>query len=98
MLANVVIGTEPQAAPVVSAPVVATALPAGFATSPAAALAGGDVALAEPAALAAGVGLAQPYRPEEIDPKRPETWGPTPRNAACPCGSGRKYKYCHGRV
>ncbi len=98
VLANVVIGTEPQAAPVVSAPVVATALPAGFATSPAAALASGDVALAEPAALAAGVGLAQPYRPEEIDPKRPETWGPTPRNAACPCGSGRKYKYCHGRV
>ena len=22
----------------------------------------------------------------------------TPRNAPCPCGSGKKYKYCHGRV
>ncbi|MDT5246066.1 MAG: preprotein translocase subunit SecA, partial [Mycobacterium sp.] len=20
----------------------------------------------------------------------------TPRNAACPCGSGKKYKRCHG--
>jgi preprotein translocase subunit SecA len=41
---------------------------------------------------------AAPYRAEEVDPQRPETWGATPRNAACPCGSGRKYKYCHGRV
>ncbi|MEK7820696.1 MAG: preprotein translocase subunit SecA [Pseudomonadota bacterium] len=24
-------------------------------------------------------------------------WGRTPRNAPCPCGSGRKYKHCHGR-
>ncbi len=22
----------------------------------------------------------------------------SPRNAACPCGSGKKYKYCHGRA
>jgi preprotein translocase subunit SecA len=42
--------------------------------------------------------LVQPYRPEEIDPERPETWGTTPRNAACPCGSGKKYKYCHGKA
>jgi len=39
-----------------------------------------------------------PYRAEDIDPNRPETWAATPRNAACPCGSGKKYKYCHGRV
>jgi preprotein translocase subunit SecA len=25
-------------------------------------------------------------------------WAGTPRNAACPCGSGRKYKHCHGRI
>jgi preprotein translocase subunit SecA len=25
-------------------------------------------------------------------------WGKTPRNAPCPCGSGKKYKHCHGRV
>ncbi|MDR3521438.1 MAG: preprotein translocase subunit SecA [Acidocella sp.] len=42
--------------------------------------------------------LVQPYREEDIDHDRPETWGATPRNAPCPCGSGKKYKYCHGRV
>jgi preprotein translocase subunit SecA len=25
-----------------------------------------------------------------------EDWSNTPRNAPCPCGSGRKYKQCHG--
>ncbi len=34
----------------------------------------------------------------QVDPARPETWGATPRNAPCPCGSGKKYKYCHGKV
>jgi len=34
----------------------------------------------------------------EIDPNDPATWGKVPRNAACPCGSGKKYKHCHGRV
>ncbi|MEM6852042.1 MAG: preprotein translocase subunit SecA [Pseudomonadota bacterium] len=33
-----------------------------------------------------------------IDPNDPSTWGRVSRNAACPCGSGRKYKHCHGRV
>ncbi|MGH8867576.1 MAG: SEC-C metal-binding domain-containing protein [Actinomycetes bacterium] len=23
-------------------------------------------------------------------------WGDVPRNAPCPCGSGRKFKRCHG--
>ena len=32
-----------------------------------------------------------------IDPDDPSTWGKVPRNAACPCGSGKKYKHCHGR-
>jgi preprotein translocase subunit SecA len=26
----------------------------------------------------------------------PSTWTSTPRNAPCPCGSGKKYKHCHG--
>ncbi len=30
------------------------------------------------------------------DPKKPETWGKVARNEACPCGSGKKYKHCHG--
>jgi preprotein translocase subunit SecA len=25
-------------------------------------------------------------------------WAGTPRNAACPCGSGKKFKHCHGRI
>ena len=25
-------------------------------------------------------------------------WNNTPRNAPCPCGSGKKYKHCHGKV
>ncbi len=34
----------------------------------------------------------------EFDPANPETWGRVPRNADCPCSSGKKYKYCHGAV
>ncbi|NDA54110.1 MAG: hypothetical protein EBX87_03950 [Actinobacteria bacterium] len=29
--------------------------------------------------------------------KRADDWSNTPRNAPCPCGSGKKYKLCHGR-
>ena len=32
-----------------------------------------------------------------LDPKDPATWGKVARNAACPCGSGKKYKHCHGK-
>ena len=35
---------------------------------------------------------------KEIDPNDPETWGRVPRNAPCPCGSGMKYKHCHGAM
>ncbi|RWA69565.1 preprotein translocase subunit SecA [Mesorhizobium sp.] len=34
--------------------------------------------------------------PENRDPKNPATWGKVGRNEACPCGSGKKYKHCHG--
>ena len=37
-------------------------------------------------------------RGSKIDPNDPSTWGRVPRNAPCPCGSGKKYKHCHGRV
>ena len=33
-----------------------------------------------------------------LDPADPNTWGKVPRNAACPCAAGKKYKHCHGRV
>ncbi len=35
---------------------------------------------------------------QEIDPKDPSTWGRVSRNAECPCGSGKKYKQCHGAL
>src|SRR5690349_54346 len=31
------------------------------------------------------------------DPKNPTTWGKVGRNEDCPCGSGKKFKHCHGR-
>ncbi len=33
-----------------------------------------------------------------FDPKDESTWSKTPRNAACPCGSEKKYKHCHGKM
>jgi preprotein translocase subunit SecA len=45
-------------------------------------------------AFALGGSAAAP----EIDPANPETWGKTARNAPCPCGTGKKYKHCHGRL
>ena len=44
-------------------------------------------AMAGAGALAAGV-----------DPADPGTWGASGRNDPCPCGSGKKYKHCHGKV
>jgi len=40
---------------------------------------------------------APPAAPQ-IDPADPSTWGQVQRNAPCPCGSGKKYKHCHGRL
>ena len=41
---------------------------------------------------------AAPARAAVADPNDPSTWSQTPRNAACPCGSGKKFKHCHGRL
>ncbi|MCL7998729.1 preprotein translocase subunit SecA [Brucella sp. 21LCYQ03] len=32
----------------------------------------------------------------ERDAADPKTWGKVSRNESCPCGSGKKYKHCHG--
>jgi len=32
------------------------------------------------------------------DDKDPSTWGKVGRNEPCPCGSGKKYKHCHGQI
>jgi len=34
--------------------------------------------------------------PEDRDPNDPSSWGRVARNEPCPCGSGKKYKHCHG--
>ena len=35
-------------------------------------------------------------KPEERDAADPSTWGNVGRNESCPCGSGKKFKVCHG--
>ncbi|WP_425408052.1 preprotein translocase subunit SecA [Hyphococcus sp.] len=49
--------------------------------------------------LSAGVGtLRGQARTAGVDANNPETWGRVPRNAPCPCGSGKKFKHCHGSI
>ena len=56
-----------------------------------------EMALAEAvAAFEAGAGSGG-FAAASVDPDDPSTWTRTPRNADCPCGSGKKYKHCHGR-
>lgn len=38
------------------------------------------------------------YGNQTVDPKDSSTWGKVSRNDLCPCGSGKKYKHCHGQV
>ena len=42
--------------------------------------------------------LSRQRRATEINPADPATWGKVPRNTPCPCGSGKKYKHCHGQM
>ena len=41
-------------------------------------------------------------KPEPINPDfdedNPDTWGNPGRNDLCPCGSGKKFKHCHGKL
>ncbi|MGB5213237.1 MAG: preprotein translocase subunit SecA [Anderseniella sp.] len=37
-----------------------------------------------------------PDQPDGFNAEDPATWGPVGRNQACPCGSGKKFKHCHG--
>jgi preprotein translocase subunit SecA len=52
------------------------------------AMAGGETL-----ARAGITGAAAPAR----DASNPATWGKVGRNENCPCGSGKRYKHCHGR-
>lgn len=46
----------------------------------------------------AGIATGGTVRNRAANPADPATWGATPRNAPCPCGSGKKYKHCHGAL
>ncbi len=35
---------------------------------------------------------------EGFDEADPATWGNPSRNDICPCGSGKKFKHCHGAI
>jgi preprotein translocase subunit SecA len=48
---------------------------------------------AETLARAGITAAAAPKR----DPANPTSWGKVGRNETCPCGSGKKFKHCHGR-
>jgi preprotein translocase subunit SecA len=39
-----------------------------------------------------------PVNPADRDPQNPASWGKVGRNEACPCGSGKKFKQCHGKL
>ncbi|MHB1305131.1 MAG: preprotein translocase subunit SecA [Acidiphilium sp.] len=90
-LAHVELGTDPAAEAPIFDPSAMLAVHDGSSAY------GGDVALAEPRQVEAPAAITS-FRAEQVDPARPETWAATPRNAPCPCGSGKKYKYCHGRI
>jgi preprotein translocase subunit SecA len=62
-----------------------------FENHPEAALMGGELA------MAGGYG-AGPEALPPLPPMDPDVLAQFPRNASCPCGSGRKFKHCHGRV
>jgi preprotein translocase subunit SecA len=47
---------------------------------------------------AGGARFMQRPRDVQVDPNNPQTWGKVQRNAPCPCGSGRKFKHCHGAL
>ena len=49
---------------------------------------------AAPAALASSTAPAR----ANFDESDPKTWGSPSRNEPCPCGSGEKFKHCHGKL
>jgi preprotein translocase subunit SecA len=58
---------------------------------------GGQGSLARPHDGGEG-GVATVERPGVADASADNPYGKVPRNAPCPCGSGKKFKQCHGRI
>jgi preprotein translocase subunit SecA len=50
------------------------------------------------ATLAPPAAAAPPEPAAARNPTDPSTWGKVGRNELCPCGSGKKYKHCHGAI
>ena len=50
------------------------------------------------AAAAGAVAPALATAVDGFDENDPKTWGNPGRNDQCPCGSGKKFKHCHGRL
>jgi preprotein translocase subunit SecA len=57
-----------------------------------------DPALGDSEPIGVGSPVQTRTAARQIDPNNPATWGKVPRNAPCPCGSGKKYKHCHGKA
>jgi len=57
-----------------------------------------DQPMYEMAGAEQGRMTAMPVRADAVDPNDPATWNNSSRNAPCPCGSGKKFKHCHGRT
>jgi preprotein translocase subunit SecA len=56
-----------------------------------------ELALAEAGAQTLARAGITPKPAAERNSNDPSSWGKVGRNEACPCGSGKKYKHCHGR-
>jgi preprotein translocase subunit SecA len=56
-----------------------------------------EMALADVTLSPAMAGGNGAQRAAARDPSDPASWGKVGRNETCPCGSGKKYKHCHGR-
>ena len=56
------------------------------------------VAVAATVPMAALVGGEPAARRAGFDEADPATWGNPGRNDVCPCGSGEKFKHCHGKI
>jgi len=59
---------------------------------------GGMAAAARSVAAEGGPATAVADEPATMVPVVKSEWDKTPRNAPCPCGSGKKFKLCHGRA
>jgi len=49
------------------------------------------------ATMARNAGAATATAAAARNPKDPTSWGKVGRNEVCPCGSGKKFKHCHGK-